>query len=111
MLKADFDPAEFFPYLNGEPYVHYYDSVSFEPDSALLIYRLISIERSDTIYDRIRMIVKSDTLVVCDSVPAADTLVRPVMKIESEDSKVLVKGPLKKMDREIRKMVVKDVEK
>lgn len=111
MLKSDFDPAEFFPYLNGEPYVHYYDSVSFEPDSALLIYRLVSIERSDTIYDRIRMIVKSDTLSVCDSMPAADILVRPVTKIEPEDSEVSVKGPMKKMDREIRKMVVKDVEK
>lgn len=111
MLKSDFDPAEFFPYLNGEPYVHYYDSVSFEPDSALLIYRLISIERSDTIYDRIRMIVKSDTLSVCDTLPVADTLAVPETKVESAVENAVLKGSLKRMDREIRKMVVKDVEK
>lgn len=111
MLKSDFDPAEFFPYLNGEPYVHYYDSVSFEPDSALLIYRLVSIERSDTIYDRIRMIVKSDTLSVTDTLPVADTLAVSEVKVASAIENAVLKGPLKNMDREIRKMVVKDVEK
>lgn len=111
MLKSDFDPAEFFPYLNGEPYVHYYDSVSFEPDSALLIYRLISIERVDTIYDRLRMVVKSDTLSVGDTIPAADTLAVPEVKIQSAIENAVLKGPLKNMDGEIRKRIVKNVEK
>lgn len=116
LLKSDFDPAEYFPYLNGEPYVHYYDSVSFEPDSALWVYRLISIERADTIYDRIRMIVKTDTLSVCDSVPSKDTVVsvRPVMRIEPELKsepellKVQEKTGKRRLDGQIRRMVVED---
>lgn len=112
MLKSDFDPAEFFPYMNGEPYIHYYDSVSFEPDSALWVYRLISIERADTVYDRIRMIVKSDTLSVCDSMPTKDTVVTvgPLMKMEPE---LKVQGNLqtRRLDGQIRRRIIEDVEK
>lgn len=112
LLKSDFDPAEYFPYLNGEPYVHYYDSVSFEPDSALWVYRLISIERADTVYDRIRMIVKTDTLSVCDSMPTKDTVVTvgPLMKMEPE---LKVQGNLqtRRLDGQIRRRIIEDVEK
>ena len=112
LLKSDFDPAEYFPYLNGEPYVHYYDSVSFEPDSALWVYRLISIERADTIYDRIRMIVKTDTLSVCDSMPTKDTVVTvgTLMKMEPE---LKVQGNLqtRRLDGQIRRRIIEDVEK
>lgn len=112
LLKSDFDPAEYFPYLNGEPYIHYYDSVSFEPDSALWVYRLISIERADTIYDRIRMIVKTDTLSVCDSMPTKDTVVTvgPLMKMEPE---LKVQGNLqtRRLDGQIRRRIIEDVEK
>lgn len=73
-VKSDFRPEEFFPYMFDEPYVHYYDSVSFEPDSALQIYRLTPIERADTIYDRLQMIIIRDSLSVTDSLSAADTL-------------------------------------
>ena len=44
-----------------EPYVHYYDSLSFEPDSILQIYRLVPVERRDTIFDRLVMVVLSDS--------------------------------------------------
>ena len=64
---------EFFPYMFDEPYVHNYDSIAFEPDSVLWIYRLKAIERSDTIYDRIRMIIL-DSLSVSDSLSALDSL-------------------------------------
>lgn len=64
---------EFFPYMFDEPYVHNYDSIAFEPDSVLWIYRLKSIERSDTIYDRIRMIIR-DSLSVKDSLSGLDSL-------------------------------------
>lgn len=78
-IKADFRPEEFFPYLFDEPYVHYYDSIAFEPDSVLWIYRLKSIERADTIYDQLRMIVLDsiaavDSIVLKDSVVVGDTL-------------------------------------
>lgn len=78
-VESDFRPEEYFPYMFEEPYVHYYDSVAFEPDSALWIYRLKSIERADTIYDRLRMIILdslsvTDSLAVKDSVSVVDTL-------------------------------------
>lgn len=111
MLRAEFDPSEFFPYLHGEPYVHYYDSVSFEPDSALLVYRLISVERSDTIYDRIKMIVRSDTLSVGDSIPVADTLDIPELEVDRALPKVHVKEQMKKIEGGIRKRIVEDVDK
>ena len=65
--QTDYSFDEYFPYLADEPYVHYYDSVAFELDTCK-VYRLIPIETADTLYDRIEMIIKSDTLAVNDSV-------------------------------------------
>ena len=65
--QTDYTFDEYFPYLHDEPYVHYYDSVAFELDTCK-VYRLIPIETADTLYDRIEMIIKSDTLAVNDSV-------------------------------------------
>ena len=62
-FKQDYSFKEYFPYLDDEPYVHYYDSLTFEVDS-LRTYRLVPIETKDTLYDKLRMVVKSDTLVV-----------------------------------------------
>ena len=73
-IEADFHPDEFFPYLFEEPYVHYYDSIAFVPDSSLWIYRIISIERADTIYDQLRMIIL-DSLVAGDTLELKDSLV------------------------------------
>lgn len=70
--QTDYSFDEYFPYLADEPYVHYYDSVSFEPDSAR-VYRLVPIERADTLYDRIRMIIR-DSLAVPDTLPKTDSL-------------------------------------
>lgn len=80
VLEYDIDWNEFFPYIYEEPYVHNYDSITFEPDSVLWIYRLKSIERSDTIYDRLRMIIPDtlsiqDTIAVTDSLEAAESIV------------------------------------
>ena len=72
-LVYDIDWEEFYPYIFSEPYVHYYDSVSFEPDSVLWIYRIQSIERADTIYDCLRMVI-IDSLSVKDSIPPVDSL-------------------------------------
>lgn len=109
MLKSDFDPAVYFPYLNGEPYVHYYDSVAFEPDSTLWVYRLIPVERADTLYDRIRMIVKSDTLSVCDSVPAVDTIL-PVVpgKILKPAVQKIAAHPARKVDGQVKRRIIED---
>ena len=66
-VKSNFKPEEFFPYLFDEPYVHYYDSLSVEPDSVLMVYRLSNIDRSDTLFDGIRIIVR-DTAAVVDTI-------------------------------------------
>ena len=82
-VRSDVDFGEFFPYLGNEPYVHYYDSLAIETDSLQMIYRLVSVERADTLYDRLRMIVpadsvKTDTLVTDDvPAPAAKVLKDP----------------------------------
>ena len=62
-FRPDISFEEMFPYLGDEPYVHYYDSVSFEPDSTHM-YRLVMHETSDTVYDGIRMVIKDTVAVV-----------------------------------------------
>jgi hypothetical protein len=71
--RTDFRPDEFFPYLHKEPYVHYYDSVAFVPDSTDMVYRLVPVETSDTTYLGLEMIVKVDTLTVNDTIPPLDS--------------------------------------
>ena len=71
--EADFNAEEFFPYLFEEPYVHYYDSLEVKPDSVLQIYRLRNIERCDTIYEGLKMVV-IDSLAVRDSLALTDTI-------------------------------------
>ncbi len=113
-LKYDISWNEFFPYMFDEPYVHNYDSVAFEPDSAMWIYRLKSIERSDTIYDRIRMIIL-DSLEVKDSLPAVDSIAptdsikneelpEPDIKLEPEEEEPLIV-------RKARRMVLGEMNK
>lgn len=71
-IKVEIDMGEFFPYLEDEPYVHYYDSLSVETDS-LAVYRFRNIDRGDTIYRDLRMVIL-DTLQVRDSVMVTDTI-------------------------------------
>ena len=85
-LKYDIDMKEFFPYIFDEPYVHYYDRLSFEPDSALLIYRLIPVAKSDTLFDGVRIVVKSDTTAVADSVQIPS--VKPDTLLKQKEKKV-----------------------
>ena len=91
-LKFNLDMKEFFPYIFEEPYVHYYDSLSFEPDSTLMIYRLIPVEKGDTLFDGVKIVVKADTVAVSDTLPTppivSDTLLNPrekaVLELTSE---------------------------
>jgi hypothetical protein len=94
---TDFDISDFYPYLSDEPYVHYYDSLTVEADS-FKVYRIVPIEREDTIFDRLVMIIRVDSLAV-DSL-VVDTLVKdkPVFKkIDVKEPEIL---PLKKEDQE-----------
>ena len=64
-IVVELDLDELNPYLFKEPYVHYYDSLSFEVDSSR-VYRLVNIDRGDTVYRDLRMVVL-DSLEVCDT--------------------------------------------
>lgn len=110
-IEADFHPDEFFPYLFDEPYVHYYDSIAFVPDSALWIYRIISIERADTIYDQLRMIIldslaAGDTLALTDSLALKDSLMLADSVTKIED-KVLKDSVLRAVKKTIEDPVVR----
>lgn len=85
-FRPDISFGELFPYLGDEPYVHYYDSVSFEPDSTHM-YRLVSFETSDTLFDGVRMVIK-DTLTVKDTLAAADEVIEDVVKENVDTSSV-----------------------
>ena len=50
-VVSDFKVGDYVPYLDDEPYLHFYDSLDVVIDSATLMYRLVSIERSDTYAD------------------------------------------------------------
>ena len=102
MYQNDYSLEEYFPYLADEPYVHYYDSVTFELDSCR-VYKLVPIETADTLYDRIEMIVKVDSLAVVDSLVVGDTLAvkdsipvkEPVEEPVAEQVKKSVKDRMK----------------
>lgn len=72
VVKSDFKVGDFVPYLDDEPYVHFFDSLVVEVDTALM-YRFISLERADTVYDRIRMIIV-DSLYLNDSIPRLEAI-------------------------------------
>lgn len=82
--------------------MHYYDSLTVEADS-FKVYRIVPIEREDTIFDRLVMIIRVDSLAL-DSLAVdslvVDTLVKdkPVFKkIDVKEPEIL---PLKKEDQE-----------
>ena len=94
---TDFNIGEYFPYLSEEPYVHYYDSLSVQADSGY-VYRLVSIERADTLYDLLRMIVPADSIVV-------DTL---AIEVEKQDDAPVVKDV--KDIKEVEEIAAMDLE-
>lgn len=84
---TDFEIADYYPCLSREPYVHYYDSISVEYDT-LKMYRMVSIERADTIYDCLRMILPSDTLDVAELDPMDEVLIHDSASRKKEENKV-----------------------
>lgn len=93
-IESDFKPQEYFTYLFDEPYVHYYDSLGVEIDSLKWDYRFVPIETADTIYDRIRMIIRDtlppvDSLAPADSLALADSLASPDSILNAIDKKIV----------------------
>ena len=98
-FKMDYTFEEYFPYMADEPYVHYYDSLAFEADS-LMVYRLVAIETADTLYDRLEMIVRTDSLSVCDTLPLVDTVVTPrPQELKKKLEEMRNASPAKKISR------------
>lgn len=50
-----------------------YDSLAVEADSSF-VYHLVSIERADTLYDLLRMVIRTDSLAVDSLVVPKDTI-------------------------------------
>lgn len=83
--SVDFKLEDHFPYMADEPYVRYYDSLAVEYDTLAKALMIRSIEVKDTIYDRLLMIIRKDTLVHADSLHVSDTLaVSDTHKIKKE---------------------------
>ena len=72
--QVDFQIKAHFPYMADEPYVKYYDSLAVEYDTLAKALMIRSVEVKDTIYDRLVMTIRTDTLSVTDSLPVSDTL-------------------------------------
>ena len=86
-VVSDFKVGDYVPYLDDEPYLHFYDSLDVVIDSATLMYRLVSIERSDTLFDGLKIVLR-DSLNVSDSIPCKDSLMQAdsILKIADVDS-------------------------
>ncbi len=99
-IESDFKVWEYVPYWKDETYVHYFDSLDVVLDSATLMYRFVSIERGDTLYDRIRM-VKPDSLAVTDSSAAAEVK-NDSLKINSLNvDSLTLKKPFRRHERRV----------
>lgn len=104
-FRPDLDFDEMFPYFKDEPYVHYHDSLAFEMDSITRIYRMSPVELADTVYDGVRMVIRSvepDTLAVMDSTVVPE----PVQEPEPEP--VLMQEP--ELIREFRPKTIRDID-
>ena len=97
-IKSDFKAEEFFPYLFGEAYVHYYDSLVIEIDSVIQHYRFKDMPTTDTLYEGVRMISPLDSLALADSLAAADSLALKD-SLAIRDSLAKVSGIAKKLSK------------
>jgi hypothetical protein len=104
-FRPDLDFDEMFPYFKDEPYVHYHDSLAFEMDSITRIYRISPVELADTVYDGVRMVIRSvepDTLAVVDSTVVPE----PVQELEPEPVPMQELEPI----REFRPKTIRDID-
>ena len=104
-FRPDLDFDEMFPYFKDEPYVHYHDSLAFEMDSITRIYRMSPVELADTVYDGVRMVIRSvepDTLAVVDSTVVPE----PVQEPDPEPVPMQEPEPI----REFRPKTIRDID-
>ncbi len=104
-FRPDLDFDEMFPYFKDEPYVHYHDSLAFEMDSITRIYRMSPVELADTVYDGVRMVIRS---VEPDTLAVVDSTVVPELVQEPEPEPVLMQEP--EPIREFRPKTIRDID-
>ncbi len=104
-FRPDLDFDEMFPYFKDEPYVHYHDSLAFEMDSITRIYRMSPVELADTVYDGVRMVIRS---VEPDTLEVVDSTVVPEPVQEPEPEPVLMQEP--KPIREFRPKTIRNID-
>lgn len=85
-FRTSFNAENYFPYMHNEPYVKYYDSLAVEVDTLTRAYKIIAVEIYDTLYDRIEMIIRADSLAVADSISCKDTLAVEVEQVDKVDT-------------------------
>lgn len=84
MEKHDFviSVGHLVPDFRNVPPSYTPDSLVFELDTALMYFRMRYVERYDTLYRGPEVIIRADSVSVCDSVCKADSL--PVSKLPEE---------------------------
>lgn len=100
-IKSDFKISDYAPYLTDEPYVHYYDSIAVELDSATWTYRLRPVDTADTLYDGVRIIMADTLAVAADTLCVDDTLLQ--VDSRPEVNEIKINDKILKMDSSIRK--------
>lgn len=75
-FRPGFDAAEYFPLTYKEPYIHYYDSVAVDIDTVTCIQTLRNVDRSDTVYEGLVMVIRIDSTALADSIARADSLAK-----------------------------------
>ncbi|MBR5300419.1 MAG: DUF4296 domain-containing protein [Bacteroidales bacterium] len=110
-IKVTYDPSELSKYMSGEAYVHYYDSMTVELDSAKMYYKIVDHATSDTTYEGLKMVILSeivldslariDTIAVADSIAKADSILKEKPKTERQVEGVRLNLPDNAKDREV----------
>lgn len=75
-FRPGFDAAEYFPLTYKEPYIHYYDSVAVDVDTVTCVHTLRNVDRSDTVYEGLVMVIRIDSTAIADSIARADSLAK-----------------------------------
>ncbi len=81
-IEYDYTLSELAPCLADEPYYHTYDSLAVGNDSITMIFKVFSIERSDTLYEGLRMIIR-DSVVVGDTVKTEKKAIIDTVELKS----------------------------
>lgn len=107
--NLDFD--KMFPYFRTEPYVHYHDSLAFEMDSITKVYSMNPVALGDTLYDGVRMVIKSmetDTLTVEAAVPETEAVEDMPTAVDTVPELIL--EPMPEPEKEFKPKTIRKID-